>query len=417
MTTQKMNRPKTIVFAIILLLFAVGCKSPTQQEARKQTTNSQEKIDRKTYDTRKVKDVLKQLDILYDESYGDDDSDKDRELSTALKKVSDLFIQKEAFIRENEGDDFINQLEVIRASLASGNVESALSELNIAQEDLENISSPSLENQIVDALEELSEAKKDIQRLEKSANQIDLGFIKIPYPLSLAQGGSLVGFVSSIAAFASLSRVKKQRIKVEELMSQTREITKSVNGIILDIETVVKPSYKDNRIVIDKLDKSVKKASSAIEDLTFSKRSVQLEQLATPVAPRLVPPEPLGPNKELLVSALNNGDRKQLKELATSQLNITDESENNIAIGKLLPTELEAVLAGGSYQLIIITDQSWLFPTELTLRGFTAAEKSKGIFDYEEQSISSPQLLEPALLEGSGNHWRIKRKGIICLPR
>ena len=163
MTTQKMNRPKTIVFAIILLLFAVGCKSPTQQEARKQTTNSQEKIDRKTYDTRKVKDVLKQLDILYDESYGDDDSDKDRELSTALKKVSDLFIQKEAFIRENEGDDFINQLEVIRASLASGNVESALSELNIAQEDLENISSPSLENQIVDALEELSEAKKDIK--------------------------------------------------------------------------------------------------------------------------------------------------------------------------------------------------------------------------------------------------------------
>ena len=71
---------------------------------------------------------------------------------------------------------------------------------------------------------------------------------------------------------------------------------------------------------------------------------------------------------------------------------------------------------GGSYLLVMLLGQPLLFPTEKTLKGFTAAQRSKGLFDYEQQTIANPQLLEPALLEGAGSSWIVKQLGTIAIP-
>ena len=89
-----------------------------------------------------------------------------------------------------------------------------------------------------------------------------------------------------------------------------------------------------------------------------------------------------------------------------------------LGISVLAPTntELEVVSGGGSYLLVMLLGQPLLFPTEKTLKGYTAAQRSKGLFDYEQQTIGQPQLLEPALLEGSGDSWTVKQIGKIALP-
>ena len=85
-------------------------------------------------------------------------------------------------------------------------------------------------------------------------------------------------------------------------------------------------------------------------------------------------------NIESLINALNNGDRQILKEAATAELNITNDSQSKLAIGKTITTELEVVPGGGSYWLIELQGHAWLFPTEGTLRGFEAEQPTKGIF-------------------------------------
>lgn len=121
-------------------------------------------------------------------------------------------------------------------------------------------------------------------------------------------------------------------------------------------------------------------------------------------------------NKTILISALNTGDRQSLRAAANSEMNITDESENALAMGKAIATELEEVAGGGSYWHIVAQDQDWLFPTERTLSGFAVAQPSKGLFHYEQQIIAQPKLIEPALLEKSGSRWSIKSMGRIAIP-
>ena len=117
-----------------------------------------------------------------------------------------------------------------------------------------------------------------------------------------------------------------------------------------------------------------------------------------------------------LVNALNTGNRQQLREMITVRLNITSDSENALSIGRYQPTQLEVVGGGGSYWLAVISDQAWLFPTELTLKGFLSVQPDKGLYSYEKQIISSPQLIEPALLRQDGNLWTVETLGRVAIP-
>lgn len=138
---------------------------------------------------------------------------------------------------------------------------------------------------------------------------------------------------------------------------------------------------------------------------------------APPAPQPVVPaPAPVPVSKAGLIAALNSGDRQPLREAATAELNITSDSENAIATGRAVSTELEAVAGGGSYWLIAIDQHHWLFPTDRTLKGFAAAQPSKGLFHYEKQTIAQPQLLEPAQLNSYGDRWIVTSMGRIGTP-
>jgi len=121
-------------------------------------------------------------------------------------------------------------------------------------------------------------------------------------------------------------------------------------------------------------------------------------------------------SKALLIQALNNGDRQLLREHTSAQLNITSDSEHALAMGRTQPTQLEAVSGGGSYWLATIGDQAWLFPTELTLKGYLSLQPSKGLYSYEKQIIGKPQLIEPALLRQDGQRWTVEILGRVAIP-
>lgn len=135
-----------------------------------------------------------------------------------------------------------------------------------------------------------------------------------------------------------------------------------------------------------------------------------------PIAVAPPTPAPILLSKAMLIQAINNGDRQLLREHSTAQLNITSESENALAMGRSQATQLEAVTGGGSYWLAVINDQAWLFPTELTLKGFLSVQPSKGLYSYEKQILSSPQLIEPALLRQEGNRWTVETLGRVAIP-
>lgn len=140
-------------------------------------------------------------------------------------------------------------------------------------------------------------------------------------------------------------------------------------------------------------------------------------RLADPFADPVAAPEPAPVlSKATLIQAVNNGDRQLLREHTTAQLNITSDSEHALAIGRSQPTQLEAVPGGGSYWLAVIGDQAWLFPTELTLRGFLSVQPNKGLYSYEKQIISRPQLIEPALLRQDGDRWTVESLGRVAIP-
>jgi hypothetical protein len=129
------------------------------------------------------------------------------------------------------------------------------------------------------------------------------------------------------------------------------------------------------------------------------------------------PPQPTPSDLQAALTALiNRGDRQSFKKEVRSELNVTDDSASLIATGRITQTELEEVAGGGSYWLVEIAGQIWLYPTDLTLSGFSQFQPSKGIFGYEKQQIPAPQVLTPALLEPLGSNWRIAQLGSIAVP-
>jgi hypothetical protein len=120
--------------------------------------------------------------------------------------------------------------------------------------------------------------------------------------------------------------------------------------------------------------------------------------------------------QEELTAAVNGNERQAVKNATRTQLNITSDSDNAIATGRLTQTELEEVSGGGSYLLMVIDTQGLLYPTEQTLNGFGQLQPAKGVFAYLKQSIATPQVLTPALVERVGSNWRVQQLGTIAVP-
>lgn len=117
-----------------------------------------------------------------------------------------------------------------------------------------------------------------------------------------------------------------------------------------------------------------------------------------------------------VTAAFNSGDRQTIRAETTALLNITTESENAIAMGQAVKTELQEESAGGSYCLVQISGEACLYPSEQTLRSFSQYQPAKGVFEFIRQAVHSPQILSPALIVKNGSVWRVEQLGRIAVP-
>lgn len=263
--------------------------------------------------------------------------------------------------------------------------------------------------------ENLSTIKQRLEQLEGSKAEADLPIGPIRLPFVFLTGSSLVlallGLAAGITAHLHLRRSH------QSLRRQNDNLRTRLNTLEMQVDQ-------------DRVVNRTRPTPSATAQL-FSSPPPSANPRPTPMAATATPPPPPAPtpaaappqspapapiSKAGLIAALNNGDRQQLRDAAKAELNITNESENAIATGRATATELEEVPGGGSYWLISINQQHWLFPTDRTLKGFAAAQPSKGLFSYEQQTISKAQLIEPALLEQTGPRWSVKTLGRIGTP-
>jgi hypothetical protein len=85
-------------------------------------------------------------------------------------------------------------------------------------------------------------------------------------------------------------------------------------------------------------------------------------------------------------------------------------------MGRLNETQLEEVTAGGSYWAASFGGETWLYPTEQTLKGYTQSQRPTGLFNYTRQPIPSAQVVSPARLTLNGTLWQVVEMGSIAVP-
>jgi hypothetical protein len=256
----------------------------------------------------------------------------------------------------------------------------------------------------------MDELEPRIVELEKFIRIIELekdksGFFGIDWRFLLNAGSPLIGFISLLIALDALRRVKKQSEEAMKLNERHHNLLKRIGGLEVQMER--------DRII--NRNQAIAVPAATLPSTPTPTPPTQPSRSVAQPSPQTNPgPETI--SKATLISALNSGDRQPLRAAAKAELNITSESENALAMGKAIATELEEVAGGGSYWLLAVEGQDLLFPTDRTLRGLDAVQRSKGIFRHEQQTIAQPKLIEPALLERSGSRWTIKSMGRIAMP-
>lgn len=278
---------------------------------------------------------------------------------------------------------------------------------------------PPLANQ-ADGLdpENLGSIEQRLEQLEqlqtgKADSALEIGPVAVPFAL-LTGGGLLVALLGLAAGITAHLQLRRSH---QLLQRQSDNLRNRLNALEIQIEQ-------------DRVTSRTRPTPSATAQL-FAAPPPATNPRPTPIAapPAAATPAPAAPtpvaqspapaaiSKAGLIAALNNGDRQQLRDAAKAELNITSESENAIATGRATSTELEEVPGGGSYWLITVNQQHWLFPTDRTLKGFAATQPAKGLFLYEKQTIAEPQLIEPAQLNPHGNQrWVVASMGTIGTP-
>lgn len=267
---------------------------------------------------------------------------------------------------------------------------------------------------------------RGVTNVAPSGSEVELSFwgsfLKILKSL-LSVGGTLLGIVAFMLSFRALQHLKKHHGALEDYrkqMSQMRTHLSRMDQEIAQQRVLIRSPMSGNVPIPSS-------APASLRDTALSPDPVSPPSLipVEPPWPPLIPlseqlpiqePLPTLPSMSSLIQALNAGDRQQLRDASKAELNITNDSENLIATGRSLATELEEVPRGGSFWLIELDNQYWLFPTDRTLKGFSASQPAKGLFHYQRHTIANPQLIEPALLESSDNSWIVRSLGVIGIP-
>lgn len=114
--------------------------------------------------------------------------------------------------------------------------------------------------------------------------------------------------------------------------------------------------------------------------------------------------------------AFFRNDRTALMRMSLVELNITQESEDDLLKNGSSPTQFEVVKAGGSYYLIQSDQRHWLVPSFQILSHLNTTTSKKGIFNYSPESIACAELRRPAEVRAVGDVWEVVRLGVIAVP-
>jgi hypothetical protein len=419
----------TSIHSLILLILSFSLLITTGCEDKQQVS---EEPPRENKEIKKLNDYKVEIENSLRLLIENLEAEKYENISRELKSISQAIKVIESQLRTDSSSpsrDDINSINQALKSLDSTvNLKdwaNAKKEANYLEKQLERLKTTANINSKQVSQEQFDALKQQVNEIQAISDAINSREFYIPLPLLVAGGSGLIGGMGGLMILwlvilkAENKKTKSQKLSRDNLSKTSQQNSKAWTSDLMqlkkyiDIELINAESKNQERFAdIERQDQMMKLKEARVKALdpipTF-------DTLSTPITPSSPPPTPMGPSKESLIAALNGGDQQQLRDASSSELNITSESKESIAIGRSINTELREVSGGGSYLLVILQGQAWLFPTERSLAGFTASQRSKGIFDYEKQTISTPKLLEPALLERSGTNWMIKEIGKIAI--
>ena len=215
---------------------------------------------------------------------------------------------------------------------------------------------------------------------------------------------------------------------ISQLNGRLSQTIRQIEGLDLSISKISMKGQQDSKSIIN-----LQAAYLQLEDkhaaILASINSIRTQQkieppnyaipmpsqITAPLATQPYQPSPAEKQAEL-TAAVNRGDRQLVKSETRAHLNITHASENAISMGRLNETQLEEVSAGGSYWAASFGGETWLYPTEQTLKGYTQSQRPTGIFNYTRQPIASAQVVSPARLTLNGSLWQVVEMGSIAVP-
>jgi hypothetical protein len=115
--------------------------------------------------------------------------------------------------------------------------------------------------------------------------------------------------------------------------------------------------------------------------------------------------------------AVSRDDLSALRQLVSAEMSITQDCEQALLRGTAsASTQLQIDKQGGSYLLIRQDNKNWLVPTFLTLKSFTTIQRSKGLFVYEPDNVSSAELRRPAEVREDRGVWEVVNMGVVAVP-
>ena len=269
----------------------------------------------------------------------------------------------------------------------------------------------------IEKTETIESLRHDLDRLSEELEQAaqSPSLFGINLEIIIAAAALLVSVVSILLSwflFRSLDQDFK-RIKAS-LHHFEQQIRLKFGGMETEQERLTAQLKADMQSVQKKQDYF--EATSSVKSQQSFQAPPSRSPFTSPVAEDVPASRPASRSISDLVQAINSGDRQALREATTAELNITNDSENAIAMGMSQATVLEEVAGGGSYLLVKLQGQKLLFPTDRTLRSFSTTQPSKGLYNYEQRSVAKAEMIEPAVLEKDGELWRVSQTGKVAIP-
>jgi hypothetical protein len=118
-----------------------------------------------------------------------------------------------------------------------------------------------------------------------------------------------------------------------------------------------------------------------------------------------------------LVGAINGESSKPVVGISFVELDVAEPPDLSLVHpGQLPPTRLRRVPRSGSFLLVMLDGDDWLFPAVSTLQAADADLVKRGLFQLCPADVAAPRLRMPAQMREVGGLWEVTESGQIEIP-